>query len=118
MTLRRADLATRRGGEVNNDCGSRRISWAIDAKHRLNTPPADRTRPTADRAGPSGSLIEKRGGRSHSHAPAARQLIADRVGEMIARRELKHAHVRPEIEREHHYRRGPGRQATHRHEPV
>jgi hypothetical protein len=52
MTLRRADLAARRRGELNNDRGSRRVSWAIDAKRRLNALRADRTAPTADRAGP------------------------------------------------------------------
>lgn len=50
-------------------------------------------------------VIETRGGRSHSRASGARQLIADRVGEIIARCEPKHARVRLEIEREHHDRR-------------
>jgi hypothetical protein len=43
-------------------------------------------------------VIESRGSTSHSGASGAGQLIAGRVGEIIARRELKHARVRPEIE--------------------
>jgi hypothetical protein len=43
-------------------------------------------------------VIESRGSRSHRGASGAGQLIADRVGEVIARRELKHARVRLEIE--------------------
>jgi len=39
-------------------------------------------------------VIETRGGTSHSHASGAGELIADGVGEIIARRELKHARIR------------------------
>jgi hypothetical protein len=39
-------------------------------------------------------VIESRGGTSHRGATRAGQLIAGRVGEIIARRELKHARVR------------------------
>jgi len=46
-------------------------------------------------------VIETRGSTWHSGASGAGQLIADRVGEIIARRELKHARVRLEIERCH-----------------
>ena len=44
-------------------------------------------------------LIEARGSTWHSGASGAGQLIADRVGAIIAQRELKHARVRLEIER-------------------
>lgn len=44
-------------------------------------------------------LLETRGSTWHSGASGAGQLIADRVGEIIAQRELKHARVRLEIER-------------------
>ena len=45
-------------------------------------------------------VIETRGSTSHSGAASgAGQLIADRVGEIIAQRKLKHARVRLEIER-------------------
>jgi len=44
-------------------------------------------------------LLETRGRTWHSGAPGAGQLIADRVGEIIAQRELKHARVGLEIER-------------------
>jgi hypothetical protein len=44
-------------------------------------------------------VIETRGSTSHSSASGAGQLIADRVGEIIAQRKLKHARVRLEIER-------------------
>ena len=44
-------------------------------------------------------VIETREGTWHSGASGAGQLIADRVGEIIAQRELKHARVRLEIER-------------------
>jgi len=44
-------------------------------------------------------LLETRGSTWHSGASGAGQLIADRVGEIIAQRELKHAQVRREIER-------------------
>ena len=44
-------------------------------------------------------VIETRGSMWHSGASGAGQLIADRVGEIIAQRELKHARVRLEIER-------------------
>ena len=43
-------------------------------------------------------LIETRGGMSHSGASGAGELIADDVGEIIARRALKHARTGPEIE--------------------
>jgi hypothetical protein len=43
--------------------------------------------------------IETRGSTWHSDASGAGQLIADRVGEIIAQRELKHTRVRLEIER-------------------
>ena len=43
-------------------------------------------------------VVETRGGTSHRGASRAR-VIAGRVGEIIARRELKHARVRAEIER-------------------
>jgi hypothetical protein len=43
--------------------------------------------------------IETRRSTWHSGASGAGQLIADRVGEVIAQRELKHARVRLEIER-------------------
>jgi hypothetical protein len=43
-------------------------------------------------------LIESRGSTSHRGASGAGQVIADRVGEIIARRELGHARVRLEIE--------------------
>src|SRR5713226_5338866 len=39
-------------------------------------------------------VIETRGGASHRGASGAGELIADDVGEVIARRELKHARVR------------------------
>ncbi len=42
--------------------------------------------------------IETRGSTSHRGASVAGQLIAGRVGELIARRELKHARVGLEIE--------------------
>jgi hypothetical protein len=44
-------------------------------------------------------VIETRGSTWHSGASGAGQLIADRAGEIIAQRELKHARVRLEIER-------------------
>jgi hypothetical protein len=44
-------------------------------------------------------VIETRGSRWHSGASGAGRLIADRVGEIIAHRELKYAGVRLEIER-------------------
>jgi hypothetical protein len=44
-------------------------------------------------------VVETRGSRWYSDASGAGQLIADRVGEIIAQRELKHARVRLEIER-------------------
>ena len=44
-------------------------------------------------------VIETRGSMWHSDASGAGQLIADRVGEIIAQRELTHARVRLEIER-------------------
>jgi hypothetical protein len=44
-------------------------------------------------------VIETRGSTSHSGASGAGQLIADRVGEIIVQRKLKHALVRLEIER-------------------
>jgi len=44
-------------------------------------------------------LLETRGSMWHSGASGAGQLILDRVGEIIAQRELKHARVRLEIER-------------------
>jgi len=43
--------------------------------------------------------VETRGSTSHSGASGAGELIADEVGEIIARRELEHARVRLEIER-------------------
>ena len=43
-------------------------------------------------------VIETRGGTSHGGASGAGELIADDVGEIIARRELGHARVRLEIE--------------------
>ena len=43
-------------------------------------------------------LVESRGVTSHRDGSGAGQLIADAVGEIIARRELKHARVRLEIE--------------------
>jgi len=43
-------------------------------------------------------VIETRGSTTHRGASVAGQLIAGRVGEIIARRELKHARVRLEIE--------------------
>jgi hypothetical protein len=43
-------------------------------------------------------VIETRGSRPRSGASAAGELIFDGVGEVIARRELKHARVGPEIE--------------------
>ncbi len=42
--------------------------------------------------------IETRGSTTHSDASGAAQLIADRVGEIIARRQFKHARVRLELE--------------------
>ena len=44
-------------------------------------------------------VIETRVSTSHSAASRAVELIADRVGEIIARRELKHARVRLAIKR-------------------
>ena len=44
-------------------------------------------------------VIETRGSRWHSGTSGAGRLIADRVGEIVAQRELKHARVRLEIER-------------------
>jgi hypothetical protein len=44
-------------------------------------------------------VIETRDSAWHSGASGAGQLIAHRVGEIIAQRELKHARVRLEIER-------------------
>ena len=44
-------------------------------------------------------VIETRGGTSHRGVSRAGRLIAGRVGEIIARRELNHARVRLEIER-------------------
>ena len=44
-------------------------------------------------------VIENCGSTSHSGASVAGRLIADRVGEIIAQRKLKHARVRLEIER-------------------
>ena len=44
-------------------------------------------------------LLETRGSTWHSGASGAGQPIADRVGEVIAQRELKQARVRLEIER-------------------
>jgi hypothetical protein len=44
-------------------------------------------------------VIETRGSAWHSGASRAGQLVAGRVGGMIARRELKHARIRPESER-------------------
>ena len=44
-------------------------------------------------------VIETRDSTWHSGASGAGQLIADRVGAIIAQRELKHARVRLEIER-------------------
>jgi len=44
-------------------------------------------------------VIETRGSTSHRGASRAGRVIAGRVGEIIARRELKHARVRLEIER-------------------
>ena len=46
-----------------------------------------------------GYRLETRGSTWHSGASGAGQLIADRVGAIIAQRELKHARVRLEIER-------------------
>jgi hypothetical protein len=43
-------------------------------------------------------VIETRGSTSRSGASRAGELIADGVGEVIARRELEHARIRPEIE--------------------
>jgi hypothetical protein len=43
-------------------------------------------------------VIETRGGTLHRGASRAGRLIAGRVGEIIARRELGHARIRPEIE--------------------
>jgi hypothetical protein len=43
-------------------------------------------------------VIESRGGTSHRGPSVAGQLIADRVGEIIARRELERARVRLEME--------------------
>jgi hypothetical protein len=44
-------------------------------------------------------LLETRGSTWGSGASGAGQLIADRVGEIVAQRELKHTRVRLEIER-------------------
>jgi hypothetical protein len=44
-------------------------------------------------------LLETRGSTGGSGASGAGQLIADRVGEIVAQRELKHARGRREIER-------------------
>jgi hypothetical protein len=41
-------------------------------------------------------VIETHGSTSHSGTSGAGQLIADRVGEITARRELKHSQVRPQ----------------------
>jgi hypothetical protein len=43
-------------------------------------------------------VVETRGSTQHSGASGARQLIADRVGEIVGRRELRHAPARLEIE--------------------
>jgi len=43
-------------------------------------------------------VIETFGSRSHGGASGAGELIADGVAEVIARRELGHAGIRPEIE--------------------
>ena len=43
--------------------------------------------------------FETRGATSHSGAPVAGRLVAGRVGEIIARREFKHARIRLDIER-------------------
>jgi hypothetical protein len=44
-------------------------------------------------------VIETRVSTSHRGASVAGQLISGRVGEIIARRELKHARIRPAIKR-------------------
>jgi hypothetical protein len=44
-------------------------------------------------------VIETRVSTAHSTASRAVELIADRVGEIIARREFKHARIRPAIKR-------------------
>jgi len=55
--------------------------------------------PVGDLGEMVGYRLETRGSMWHSGASGAGQLIADRVGEIIAQRELKHARVRLEIER-------------------
>ena len=44
-------------------------------------------------------VVETRGSTRHSDASAGGRLIADRLGELIAQRDLRHARVRLEIER-------------------
>ena len=125
VTSRRQDWAARRRGELNRERGSRRLSPAINAPRRLTEgrpggawTKAGSAESQADPIGhlcpvcgsllePGGDLgetvgyrvIETRGSMWHSGASGAGQLIADRVGEIIAQRELKHARVRLEIER-------------------
>jgi hypothetical protein len=41
-------------------------------------------------------VIETRGSTLHTGVSGAGQLIADRVGEIVARREFKHSRVRPQ----------------------
>ena len=125
MTSRSQDWAARRRGELNRERGSRRLSPALNAQRRLTDgqpggawTKAGSAESQADPIGhlcsvcgsllePVGDLgeivgyrlIETRGSTWHSGASGAGQLIADRVGEISAQRELKHARVRLEIER-------------------
>ncbi len=57
-------------------------------------------------------VIETRGRTAHCGASVAGQLIADRVGEIIARREFTHARVRLEIESCHAHSVRPQVQAV------
>jgi hypothetical protein len=78
MTHRRQQVAARRPGKFNRDHGSRRVLSAIDVQRRSEYPATRQP--------------------SHGGASAAGELMADRVGEIIARGEFKHAPVRLEIE--------------------
>jgi hypothetical protein len=49
MTPTGPDQAPRTSSEAARNPGGRRLSLTIDARRRLNTPPADDRRPLADR---------------------------------------------------------------------
>jgi hypothetical protein len=52
MTHTKNNRASRRRGELMRDRGSRRISFAIEVKRRLNAQRPDVTRTRADSVGP------------------------------------------------------------------